>query len=60
MENIVEFVYLGKVASIKSRKIKSTAQQLAETVVKSNQSTQVLTEFNVKMSSRKKFVEACV
>ena len=59
IEDIVIFVYLGKVASIKSRKIKSTTQQLAETVAKSNQSTQVLTEFNAKMSSRKKFVEAC-
>ena len=50
---------LGKVTS-SGTTTGSTAQQLAETVAKFNQFRQELTDCNVKMSTRKNFVEAWV
>jgi retron-type reverse transcriptase len=59
IQNVKEFVYLGKVIS-NDRKVISTEQQTARATAKFNELRSVLMDHNVNMGTRKKLLEACV
>lgn len=59
IENITEFVYLGKMIPTTFNAV-SVEQQLAKATAKFNELRTVLTDNSVNMMTRKKLLEACV